>query len=228
MENAKRWCFAWFQGKPAGGGQTRAVLQKTSKWQSNDPITVAFMSGDETLKERVRETAQRWVAPGLANLRLVFNDEDDADVRISFVQGDGSWSTVGTTCRQVPQGRATMNFGWINAQSSDEDLRSVVLHEFGHALGLIHEHQSPVGGFKWNRAAVIKDLSAPPNNWSIDQIEFNVLEPASATVVVATTMDEKSIMMYPIPASWTTDGTSTGFNSDLSPVDKTFIHKQYI
>jgi len=27
-----------------------------------------------------------------------------------------------------------------------------VLHEFGHALGLIHEHQNPAsGGFKWNR-----------------------------------------------------------------------------
>jgi len=33
--------------------------------------------------------------------------------------------------------------------------------------------------------------------------------------------------MYPIPASWTTDGSSTGFNSDLSPTDKKFIKKQY-
>lgn len=227
MANEKRWCYAWFQGKAAGAGTTRAALQKDAKWKSADAITIAFMSGDEALKKRVRETAQRWVAPGLANLRLVFNDAPDADVRIAFQQGDGSWSTVGTTCRQVPKPRATMNFGWIDANSPEEELRSVVLHEFGHALGLIHEHQSPVGGFKWKRQAVIDELSKPPNSWSVEEIEFNVLNPASPDDVAATAMDPTSIMMYPIPASWTEDGSSTGFNSDLSNIDQKFIRKQY-
>lgn len=228
MANDKRWCYAWFQGKAQGAGTTRAALQKDSKWKSADAITISFMSGDETLKRRVRDTAQRWVAPGLANLRLVFNDDPKANVRIAFQTGDGSWSTVGTTCKKVPTGTATMNFGWIDATSSEEELRSVVLHEFGHAVGLIHEHQSPVGGFKWNRQAVIDDLSKPPNSWSEQEIEFNVLNPASPDDVVATVMDPKSIMMYPIPASWTVDGTSTGFNSDLSDADRKFIHNQYI
>lgn len=227
MANQKRWCYAWFQGKAAGAGTTRAALQKDSKWRTGDPITVAFMSGDAKLQRRVRRVAQRWIAPGLANLRLVFNNEPDADVRIAFQQGDGSWSTIGTTCRQVSRGQATMNFGWIDANSPEEELRSVVLHEFGHAIGLIHEHQSPVGGFKWNRDAVIKELSGPPNGWSVSEIEFNVLNPASPEEVDATAMDPASIMMYPIPASWTTDGFSTLLNSDLSGTDKRFIHKQY-
>lgn len=227
MSNEKRWCYAWFQSKPAGAGTTRAALQKDAKWKAGDPITVAFMSGDDILKKRVREIAQRWTAPGLANLRLVFNDDPDADVRIAFQAGDGSWSTVGTTCRQVPKGRATMNYGWIDANSSEEELRSVVLHEFGHALGLIHEHQNPVAGIQWNREAVIRELSGPPNSWSVEEIEFNVLDPASPADVAATAMDPQSIMMYPIPASWTTDGFSAGFNSDLSDLDKKFIHKQY-
>jgi serralysin len=227
MANEKRWCYAWFQGKPVGAGTTRAALQKDAKWKAGDPITVAFMSGDEKLKQRVRDVAKRWVAPGLANLRLVFNDADDADVRIAFQQGDGSWSTVGTTCRQVPKEKATMNYGWIDANSTEEDLRSVVLHEFGHALGLIHEHQNPVGGIQWNRKAVIDELSGPPNRWSVEEIEFNVLKPAAPEDVDATTMDRQSIMMYPIPLSWTTNGFSTGFNSDLSDTDNKFIRKQY-
>ena len=231
MVNDKRWCFAWFAGKPTTAGTTRAALQKDAKWKSGDRITVAFAEGDERLRKRVREVAERWTAPGMANLRLLFQDkadpDADADIRIWFVQGDGSWSTVGTTCRQVPRGQATMNFGWIGVDSDEEELRSVVLHEFGHALGLIHEHQNPLGGIVWNRDAVIRDLSGPPNNWSLAEIEFNVLKPADPQDINATAMDENSIMMYPIPAAWTETGFSTGFNSDLSPNDKQFIRKQY-
>jgi len=40
-----------------------------------------------------------------------------------------------------------MNLGFVD--------RPTVLHEFGHALGLIHEHQSPFkGGFEWNKDEV--------------------------------------------------------------------------
>jgi serralysin len=225
--NDRRWCFAWFHGKPLGAGTTRAALQKDAKWKSGDTIRVAFVEGDNKLQERVRDVAKRWTAPGLANLKLAFVDSGNADVRVTFHLGDGSWSTVGTTCRQVPGNQATMNYGWINADSAEEELRGVVLHEFGHALGLIHEHQDPVAGIQWNRDAVIKDLSGPPNNWSVEQIEFNVLTPASPDDVDATPLDPKSIMMYPIPARWTKDGFSTDTNTDLSDSDRKFIRKQY-
>ena len=58
-----------------------------------------------------------------------------------------------------------MNFGWIVGGKKEEDIRSVVLHEFGHALGAIHEHLSPMADIPWDRDAVYKDLSGPPNNW---------------------------------------------------------------
>jgi serralysin len=227
MANEKKWCYAWFAGKPKGAGTTKAALQKDSKWKSGDTISIAFLEGDDKLKKRVREVAERWVAPGLANLTLAFNDRPDADIRIAFKQGDGSWSTVGTTCRRVPKDRPTMNYGWIDADSPEEELRSVVLHEFGHALGLIHEHQNPEGGIKWNREAVLRELSGPPNNWSPEEIAFNVLDKADPADISATAMDPKSIMMYPIPAAWTTDGFSAGINTELSEPDKKFIHKEY-
>ena len=34
-----------------------------------------------------------------------------------------------------------MNLGWIRRLSSGTDIRRLVLHEFGHALGLFHEHK---------------------------------------------------------------------------------------
>ena len=61
--------------------------------------------------------------------------------------GQGSWSYLGTDAARVPKECFTMNLGFVD--------RPTVLHEFGHSLGLIHEHQSPFpGGFEWNRENV--------------------------------------------------------------------------
>jgi hypothetical protein len=154
-------------------------------------------------------------------------DDDEAEVRIAFQQGDGSWSYMGTFCRQIPADEPTMNYGWLTPDSDDAEVQRVVLHEFGHALGLIHEHQNPSGGINWNEPAVIADLSGPPNNWDEDQIRHNVLDHYDPDAVEATDVDGDSIMMYPIPAAWTLDGFSADLNGDLSPLDRDFIRSEY-
>jgi hypothetical protein len=120
-----------------------------------------------------------------------------------------------------------MNYGWIDADSPDDEVQRVVLHEFGHALGLIHEHQNPEGGIDWNEPAVIADLSKPPNSWTEEQIRHNVLDHYPRDAVTSTTVDRLSIMMYPIPAAWTNDGFSADLNSDLSEKDVEFIRTVY-
>lgn len=102
-----------------------------------------------------------------------------------------------------------------------------MLHEFGHAVGLIHEHQNPKGGIPWNKPAVIHDLSGPPNNWDEATIENNMFRYHPETDVEATDVDPTSIMMYPIPSVWTTNGFSAGLNSELSQNDKTLIRGAY-
>lgn len=66
--------------------------------------------------------------------------------------GQGSWSYLGTDATRVPKESFTMNLGFVD--------RPTVLHEFGHSLGLIHEHQSPFpGGFEWDRENVSEEYS---------------------------------------------------------------------
>ena len=228
MANTNQWCFAWFQARRASAGADRAALQQAAKWNSGDLITVSFLDGDPLVQSRVRDAAMAWTGPGMANLTLDFRNDTNTLIRISF-QFAGSWSMIGTTCRQVDLAMPTMNYGWLTPESDDAEVRSVVLHEFGHALGLIHEHQnpSPTGRIDWNRDAVIRDLSGPPNNWTPEQIEFNIFQAFDARETNFSDVDPQSIMMYPIPAHWTNSGFSVGFNSDLSPQDRQFIHEQY-
>ena len=35
----------------------------------------------------------------------------------------------------------------------------VILHEFGHALALVHEHQNSALSIQWNETAVIEELT---------------------------------------------------------------------
>jgi hypothetical protein len=225
MANENQWCFAWMRQKPKDEA-TKAALVKAAKWKTGDIITVSFLDGVPAVQDKVKQVAKTWVGPGMANLKLDFRKDNNTDIRISF-RYDGSWSTVGTECRLVKKPEPTMNYGWLDEASTDEEIRSVVLHEFGHALGLIHEHQSPAGGIKWNRDAIIKELSGPPNNWSLEDIEHNMFKPQAASQTNFTALDKNSIMMYPIPANWTTNGFSVGLNNSLSAKDKKFIKQQY-
>ena len=226
VQDEDKWCFAWFAEEDETQGQTRAALQKNAKWQPGDVIRIAFLDGSDAQKALVRQYAQEWV-DDLANLTFSWvNDPAQSDIRISF-KHKGSWSVIGTTCKRVSKQQATMNFGWLSPSTPATDAKRVILHEFGHALGLIHEHQNPLGGIQWNKPAVIADLSGPPNNWDLPTIEHNMFRAYDESEVNGTQLDKKSIMLYPIPPSWTTNGFTASSNKELSPDDRAFIQQQY-
>jgi hypothetical protein len=110
---------------------------------------------------------------------------------------------------------------------SEAQARGLVLHEFGHALGLVHEHQSPAAGVPWNKPAAYRYFGAAPFYLSPSEIDQQILTPYDETVTNHTQFDPQSIMVYPIPASITDGKFQVTMNADLSPLDKSFIASQY-
>jgi len=121
-------------------------------WNNGSTLRIQFLGGSEFVQNRVKYYAQEWTRH--ANLNFSYVTSGPADVRISFVRNGSSWSMLGSQARSAPNHRATMNFGWFDDNTPEEEFRRTVLHEFGHALGLLHEHQNPAGGIPWDEAAV--------------------------------------------------------------------------
>lgn len=199
------------------------------RWQRGRSLRVAFLDGSEAQREKAQQYATQWC--DFANVKLDFGGGGDAEIRISFEADPGSWSAVGTDCLSRPDfplDQPTMNFGWLREDTEEEEWRRVVLHEFGHALGAIHEHQNPKGSaIQWKREAVYAYFSGPPNNWSRAEIDANVIEKYTMAQLNASRFDPRSIMLYEFPGELVVGGKATGRNTRLSANDKKFIGEWY-
>lgn len=221
------WCCMLIPDLP---GKSKAAMFADSIWQTGEIITISFLDGSESLQDRVQAVAQTWLTESGADLTFDFRETSKkrTDIRISF-KLSGSWSYLGKYCRLIEDIVApTMNYEWLNDQSSDTEVKEVVLHEFGHALGLIHEHESPEHKIPWNKEVIIKDLSGPPNNWDLETINRNMFTAYNSTNVFTTPFDAKSIMLYPIPSRWTINGYSTQNNTELSERDIELVRRLYV
>ncbi len=203
---------------------SRLAIIGIKRWDNGRTLAVSFLDGEPEVHERVQQHALVWTEH--ANLGLEFGDFDDADIRISFLE-PGSWSFIGTDAKAIDPPDPTMNLGWLDPETADDEYRRVVLHEFGHALGAVHEHSSPAGGINWNKEAVYDFYERPPNQWSREEIDLNLFTMYDEEVTQHTAFDRDSIMLYPVPAEFTTDGFEVGWNRDLSEKDKSFMATTY-
>lgn len=213
-------------GASSPAAPAKMALVAGKKWKPGRTLGVYFIDGSATQKARVKEQAVKWSQ--YSSIKFDFAaTKANAQIRISFVADSGSWSYIGTDNLVIPKNEPTMNFGWLKDNTDATEYERVVVHEFGHALGAIHEHQNPSGGIQWNLPAVYKYFGGPPNNWSKKDIETNVVGKYSVTQLNATKFDPDSIMLYQFDGALIKGGKPTKFNTRLSKGDKGFIRKQY-
>jgi Astacin (Peptidase family M12A) len=236
---------------PTGLGADRlhAIVEGRTKWvngtvlhyyffdRDTDGQVVRFSDGTsrfvtwvgpEAQRDAVRAAFQTWKDLGIG---LEFDEVDDrqeAEVRVGFMEFDGSWSAVGRDVLRAGANSRTTNYGW--------DLRTpygrtTALHEIGHVLGMPHEHQNPYAGITWDEPKVYAYFEGPPNEWDRDTTFRNVLQKLSTFDVQGSTWDPDSIMEYWFPSGLILTPTQyrAGINppGTISALDEQYVASWY-
>ncbi|MBI4001230.1 MAG: hypothetical protein HY348_05550 [Nitrospira defluvii] len=185
-------------------------------WATGATIRIRFLDGDQKSQTFVREIAREWTK--YANLRFEFLTAGDAEVRLSFKQA-GSWSFRGTDALAVPQDEATINLQQVEPRT--------VLHEFGHVLGLIEEHQNPRANIPWSKDLIYRELGGSPNFWSKEEIDRQIFAKVSAAELGDyRDFDPESVMNQMFSGTWA-GGKALGGRNELSQSDKALVSRLY-
>lgn len=212
--------------KPTNAAALRELcLWNAFVWENGRTITVKFLSGEKALQQKIQIYAKEWEVE--ANISFDFVPDGDADIRIRINDDMSAWSLVGKSCLDnTNQGEPTMNFGSFVHGTLDNEIRRVTLHEFGHALGCIHEHQHPAASIPWN-TAVIRRVYTASYKWTEEQVQRNIFDRLPPSELSNSQYDPHSIMHYYFGPEFSMDGRPFHINYDLSLTDKSFIRTRY-
>jgi hypothetical protein len=217
------------------GHRGHAVLAPLDKlWNlSSEPLKYKFLDGpfggNEIQRQKVRDSIPEWT--WYANIRFVEAKKgESAPIKITFDPNDGSWSVIGNDAWKEDETSATMNLGWVkgNNKNLPREERGVILHEFGHALGLLHEHQSPAHGGKSvpDPDATIK-FYMKDQGWTEEMVMDQVIRTYNMNDVSNfSEVDTKSIMHYYQPTE-VTGGEPIDYNYVFSERDKAYMVINY-
>jgi hypothetical protein len=206
------------------GGPEANFLFDKRRWTPGTRILVAFNGGTPDLHRAISEQASLWAK--VANLQLDFgfnpatkqfrswsasDTQYSAHIRIGFEQ-EGYWSYIGTdsVSQNAPPSSASMNFAGFDKEWPTvipARWKTVVIHEFGHAIGMHHEHQhvACANEFRWVRGPTgepdVYDVFRTWLRWSKAQVDVNLRPVPEASLIATTpTADRKSIMFYAMPS----------------------------
>ncbi len=193
---------------PAADVNTKSVLDNLRLWPVPRKLTICFHGGSAALRKRVTEAMQKlWPISDLSQGRLGYdgssfsnppdcNTPATADIRLAFDGQGGYWSYVGVESRLHDP---SMNLQ-LTENSPDTDFNEKVGHEMGHALGLQHEHQSPLAKCNWDFDWIWSNYkweSKEDMHFNLDRLQDSIVNGQHAYTF--SSYDKSSLMHYSFP-----------------------------
>ena len=216
------------------------VFEDLKLWRIGE-LNISFKGGDSDLHSKIAGVASTWTKYGNITFDFGYNEttgafrqwteDDTSHIRVGFDQ-PGYWSLVGVDSTDPAialPGEITLNLAGFD-ENLPPNWQGVVLHEFGHALGFHHEHQTPAleCDFDWNK--LYEYLGGPPNYWPKWKVDHNLRQLRSGGMIYSA-HDKHSIMHYSFPAWMFVTGEDspcfTTENTELSDMDKEMMGDAY-
>lgn len=198
-----------------GSRQKRSVFNYSKLWANGRTLKIAFMDDPEPgHKSKIINAANRWLP--YINLKFEFVEERKGDIRIATKNDDNS-SMLGTDALLIHPDHPTMNLG-VKPGHADFDV--IVTHEFGHALGAMHEHQHPQANIPWDKPKVYEFYqNRPMNPLTREEVDRNLFDSFDTLDAIYTAYDKRSIMHHPVANSLTVGDWEVPINRRLSRKD---------
>ncbi|MGH1417974.1 MAG: hypothetical protein ACRBCJ_03860 [Hyphomicrobiaceae bacterium] len=229
-----------------GPEASKGVFASPLVWPpSIKKINVCFFNGHRAFHQLIAMTALEWTI-GNVLIPLDFGDlnqpracseNEFSHIRVSLNDKGQNYSAVGIlSYKSFAQTEESMSISVVNPNTKKLvnaiDLRRAVLHEFGHALGLAHEHQSPFGKCEeeYNWKYIYRDSAKPPLKWSKKVVDHNMRQ-LNRPGTFASEFDKDSIMLYTFPEQFFKAGKNSSCfseeNYSISKVDRDVIAELY-
>jgi len=218
------------------------VVVLPNRWAVGQHLRICFFGGSAALRGRIITDAREWLK--YANLKFDTGGpngrdcqaRDESEIRIGFSE-PGLWSYIGTQSidrRLINNSLSSLNLaGFDSNPPSEPRFTGIVLHEFGHALGFHHEHQSPSQGcdkeYDWPKLYAYYKQNY---GWDQTKVDDNVRElQADRRAYDWSAPDLKSIMLYASDKQFLKKGIASpcffAENDTLSPTDEQGALKTY-
>jgi hypothetical protein len=217
----------------SGNRTTRGIGEHTKFWNPKRTLKILVYTYDEYSFEAVKSGAMKWQPYISLTFEFLEIDEEDiynseeflGDIRVSFqpLFNNGGSSKIGTDALTGSPHDASM---YLGTDFSSPHYEWTVIHEFGHALGLHHEHQHPDAGIPWDREKTYS-YYARAAGFSRQDVDANVLPLKRVQDRTYTPYDRQSVMHYDVLNDLTNGDWQQTASMCISEGDIALIKKAY-